>query len=179
VYLAAALVAGTLSGCGAAAGCTVPAGVHDCLLNTADVVSFAKAPPGLGHKKAARALVNNYALLTRNAAAADVPRSQFLLAGIAPDATDVVANFRIYGYTRHQSPHTGDRFHADYRIERIQRDGLDAALVTVLIGLTGARPDDPTRTDMSQAATHHLRIERRADGWVITGDESPTGGAAP
>jgi hypothetical protein len=176
--VAAALVAGTLSACGGAPGCTVVAGAHDCLINTAEVVSFAKAPAGLGHKKAARALVNNYALLTRNAAATDLPRAEYLAAGIAPDATDVMANFRIYGYTRAQHSYAGDVFHTDYQIERIQRDGLDAALVTVLIGLTGARPADVTRPDVLQAGTHRLRIERRADGWVITGDEPPTPGAA-
>jgi hypothetical protein len=167
--LAAALVAGTLSACG---------GAHDRLINTAEVVSFAKAPAGLGHKKAARALVNNYALLTRNAAAADLPRAEYLAAGIASDATDVVANFRIYGYTRAQNPYADDVFHTDYQIERIQRDGLDAALVTVVIGLTGVRPPDLTRPDVSQAGTHRLRIERRPDGWVITGDEPPTSGGA-
>jgi hypothetical protein len=162
-WLATALVAGTLSAC---------AGAPDRLINTADVVSFAKAPAGLGHKKAARALVNNYALLTRNAAAADLPRAEYLAAGIAPDATDVVANFQIYGYTRAQNSHAGDVFHTDYQIERVQRDGLDAALVTVVIGLTGVRPADLTRPDVSQAGTHRLRIERRPNGWVITGDAS-------
>ena len=178
--LGTALAVGTLSACGGGPACTVIASAHDCLVNAAEVVSFARAPAGLGHKKAARLLVSNYALLTRDVATADVPRPEYLAAGIAPDARGVDAKFRIYGYTRHQNPYAGDIFHTDYEIERIQPDGLDAALVTVIIGLTGVRPGDPTRTDSYEAATHLLRIERRADGWVITGDGDPTAsGAAP
>jgi hypothetical protein len=170
VALGAAFVAGTLSACGAAPGCTGAAAAHDCLVNAADVVAFARAPAGFGHKKAARVLVSNYALLTRNVAAADLPRTAYLAAGIAPEATGVDAAFRIYGYTRSQNSHAGDVFRTDYEIERVRRDGPDAALVTVVIGLTGVRPEDPTHTDSYEAATHLLRIERRTDGWVITGE---------
>ena len=165
----------TLSACGAGQGCTYVTGLHDCLANAAEVTEFAKAPADLGAKHAARVLVSNYALLTRNAASSDLPRSEYLTAGIAPEATGVSGTFAIYSYTRQQNPHRWDSFHSDYDIEKVRHDGPDAAYVTVDIALRGVRPSDPARTDSYDVSTHHLRIERRAEGWLITGDDTNPG----
>jgi hypothetical protein len=123
-------------------------------------------PSALDANAAALILVANYAVITRQVAVEPVSADAYEAAGIDQNAPGVAQTLAIYIGSRSVPSDAAD-LQSDFSVQKVEGDGADAATVHATIGLT-----KPRDHGSGQWVTHVLRIERRANGWVITRDQT-------